>query len=211
MMFMHGSSGAVDGDLDAVDGPVSPIMLHSALLSLSRSLRSRNTGICVSEKPQRISFINASTIGAPGALVAYHKYIKSIAAKHFSRAAPVDNFETFVAGLIMGDILDATACGRWRHVMELSSSPMTSGSGTTGHVRHRIAGCTMAGPCLRDLRDRFTALSVYFANISELRWWMGIVPVTFLCANFFEWWIHRFVMHRPSQVKRSARSTIAIR
>ena len=25
--------------------------------------------------------------------------------------------------------------------------------------------------------------------------------MTFLFANFFEWWIHRFVMHRPSQVK----------
>jgi hypothetical protein len=48
----------------------------------------------------------------------------------------------------------------------------------------------------------FTALSVYFANISNLRWWeLATVPLTFLFANFFEWWIHRFVMHRPSQVK----------
>jgi hypothetical protein len=25
--------------------------------------------------------------------------------------------------------------------------------------------------------------------------------VTFLFANFFEWWIHSYVMHRPSQIK----------
>ena len=51
----------------------------------------------------------------------------------------------------------------------------------------------------------FTALSIYFSNVSGLRWWeLAIVPVTFLFANFFEWWIHRFVMHRPSQVKAKA-------
>ncbi|KAJ8134224.1 hypothetical protein OY671_012563, partial [Metschnikowia pulcherrima] len=48
----------------------------------------------------------------------------------------------------------------------------------------------------------FTALSVYIANIGNVRWWEWlIVPITFSAANFFEWWIHRFVMHRPSQIK----------
>ena len=47
-----------------------------------------------------------------------------------------------------------------------------------------------------------TALYVYISNVHAVRWWeWGIVPVTFLIANFFEWWIHRFVMHRPSQIK----------
>jgi hypothetical protein len=48
----------------------------------------------------------------------------------------------------------------------------------------------------------FTALYIYLANLHELRVWeLLIVPVTFLGANFFEWWIHRYVMHRPSQVR----------
>lgn len=46
----------------------------------------------------------------------------------------------------------------------------------------------------------FSALFIYIANmnaISALEWL--IVPATFLICNFFEWWIHRFVMHRPSK------------
>ncbi len=56
----------------------------------------------------------------------------------------------------------------------------------------------------------FTALSVFFANVPRLALGgsLEIVPVTFLFANFFEWWIHRFVMHRPVAGEgRSARST----
>ncbi len=48
----------------------------------------------------------------------------------------------------------------------------------------------------------FTALYIYGSNVHGVRWWeWGIVPVTFLAANFFEWWIHRTVMHRPSQIR----------
>jgi hypothetical protein len=32
-------------------------------------------------------------------------------------------------------------------------------------------------------------------NPTPLEWL--VVPVTFLATNIFEWWIHRFVMHRP--------------
>ncbi|WP_426434815.1 fatty acid hydroxylase family protein [Bradyrhizobium genosp. P] len=47
----------------------------------------------------------------------------------------------------------------------------------------------------------FTALYVYLANLHDVKWWEYItVPVVFLIANFFEWAIHRFVMHRPSNV-----------
>lgn len=47
----------------------------------------------------------------------------------------------------------------------------------------------------------FTALYIYGSNVHEARWWEWIiVPVTLLAANFFEWWIHRYVMHRPSQI-----------
>src|ERR1035441_4321446 len=62
---------AVDGDLDAVDGPVSPIMLHSALLSLSRFAPLPEYRYLRVGKTQGISSINASHYrSAPGALVA---------------------------------------------------------------------------------------------------------------------------------------------
>ncbi len=47
----------------------------------------------------------------------------------------------------------------------------------------------------------FTALYIYISNIhspSLLEW--ITVPITFLICNFFEWWIHRYVMHRPSKI-----------
>ena len=48
----------------------------------------------------------------------------------------------------------------------------------------------------------FAAIWYYVEHIHSptLLEWL-IVPAGFLFANFFEWWIHRFVMHRPSQVK----------
>jgi hypothetical protein len=47
----------------------------------------------------------------------------------------------------------------------------------------------------------FTAMYIYLANLSQvapLEWL--VVPVTFLLCNFFEWWLHRYVMHRPSGI-----------
>ena len=88
--------------------------------------------------------------------------------------------------------------------MELSSSPMTERQRNyRATYRHRIAGWYNGWLHVFVIYViGFTALSVYFGNISDLRWWeFGIVPVTFLFANFFEWWIHRYVMHRPSQIK----------
>ena len=88
--------------------------------------------------------------------------------------------------------------------MELSSSSMTERQRNyRATYRHRIAGWYNGWlHAFVIYVIGFTALSVYFANISNLRWWeLLIVPVTFLFANFFEWWIHRFVMHRPSQIK----------
>jgi hypothetical protein len=83
-------------------------------------------------------------------------------------------------------------------VMELSSSPMTARQRNyRATYRHRIAGWYNGWlHAFVIYVIGFTALSVYFADISDLRWWeLGIVPVTFLCANFFEWWIHR---HAPA-------------
>ena len=47
----------------------------------------------------------------------------------------------------------------------------------------------------------FTALYVYLANVHDVKWWEYLtIPAVFLIANFFEWAVHRFVMHRPSNV-----------
>jgi hypothetical protein len=47
----------------------------------------------------------------------------------------------------------------------------------------------------------FTALYVYTANVRDPRWWEWLtIPVVFLIANFFEWAVHRYIMHRPSNV-----------
>jgi Fatty acid hydroxylase len=46
----------------------------------------------------------------------------------------------------------------------------------------------------------FTALYIYISNmkaIMPLEWLT--VPITFLVCNFFEWWLHSFIMHRPSK------------
>jgi hypothetical protein len=88
--------------------------------------------------------------------------------------------------------------------MELASSSMTERQRNyRANYRYRIAGWYNGWLHVFVIYViGFTALSIYFGNVSNLRWWeLLIVPVTFLFANFFEWWIHRFVMHRPSQIK----------
>ena len=43
-----------------------------------------------------------------------------------------------------------------------------------------------------------TALYIYISNIRNLRWpELASVPLVFLFSNFFEWWLHHYVMHRP--------------
>ncbi len=45
-----------------------------------------------------------------------------------------------------------------------------------------------------------TALYIYVSNIKNVTWLeLLTVPLVFLFCNFFEWWLHRYVMHRPSQ------------
>jgi hypothetical protein len=46
----------------------------------------------------------------------------------------------------------------------------------------------------------FAALSIYWQSIDGVLWWEWLtVPVVMLGANFFEWVLHRHVMHRPSR------------
>lgn len=43
-----------------------------------------------------------------------------------------------------------------------------------------------------------TALYIYISNIRNLSWAeLATVPVVFLFCNFFEWFLHRYIMHRP--------------
>jgi len=46
----------------------------------------------------------------------------------------------------------------------------------------------------------FTALYIYLANLENVRWWEWFtIPAVFLVCNFFEWWLHAKIMHRPSR------------
>jgi len=42
------------------------------------------------------------------------------------------------------------------------------------------------------------ALAYFIPHIHSPSWteWL-VVPVVFLGSNLFEWWIHRYIMHRP--------------
>ena len=46
-----------------------------------------------------------------------------------------------------------------------------------------------------------TALYIYISNMQSITLLESLtVPLTFLMCNFFEWWLHRYIMHRPSKV-----------
>jgi hypothetical protein len=49
----------------------------------------------------------------------------------------------------------------------------------------------------------FTGLYIYVSNIqAPVHWWEWLtIPVTFLVCNFFEWYVHGYLMHRPSKIK----------
>jgi len=85
--------------------------------------------------------------------------------------------------------------------MELATTPMTERQRKyRGNYRTRVAGWYNGWLHIALIYTiGFTALYVYLANLHDVRWWEYLtIPVVFMCANFFEWWIHRYVMHRPS-------------
>jgi len=48
------------------------------------------------------------------------------------------------------------------------------------------------------------AFYVYVAHIENVQTWEWLtIPVVFLLCNFFEWWVHRYVMHRPRKDRGS--------
>lgn len=87
--------------------------------------------------------------------------------------------------------------------MELASSPMSDRQRKYREgYRQRVAGWYNGFLHIAIIYViGFTALYIYLANLSHLAplEWLA-VPVTFLMCNFFEWWLHRYVMHRPSGI-----------
>lgn len=45
------------------------------------------------------------------------------------------------------------------------------------------------------------ALFIYISSMASVTWLeFLVVPATFLMCNFFEWFLHRHIMHRPSKI-----------
>ena len=86
--------------------------------------------------------------------------------------------------------------------MELASSPMSDRQRRYRDIyRQRVAGWYNGFAHVAIIYIiGLTALYIYISNLRNVTWLeLLTVPVTFLFCNFFEWWLHRFVMHRPSQ------------
>src|SRR6201987_876917 len=46
------------------------------------------------------------------------------------------------------------------------------------------------------------AFYIYMQHIHNVTWWEWLtVPLTFLFTNVFEWAVHRYIMHRPVNIK----------
>ena len=44
------------------------------------------------------------------------------------------------------------------------------------------------------------AMTIYIQSMNNIRWWEWlIVPITLIGANFFEWFLHQHIMHRPQK------------
>ena len=87
--------------------------------------------------------------------------------------------------------------------MELAMTPMTERQRKyRENYRQRVAGWYNGWlHILLIYTIGFTALYVYIANLHDVRWWEFLaIPVVFMFANFFEWAVHRYVMHRPSNI-----------
>jgi hypothetical protein len=87
--------------------------------------------------------------------------------------------------------------------MELANSPMTERQRKyRATYRERVAGWYNGWLHVFIIYIiGFTGLYIYGSNLNGVQWWEWlIVPVTLLGANFFEWLLHSYVMHRPSRI-----------
>ena len=88
--------------------------------------------------------------------------------------------------------------------MELTDSPMTERQRTyRAEYRSRIAGWYNGFLHVAVIYTiGLTALYLYISNIQSPVWWEWLtVPVVFMLCNFFEWFLHARVMHRPLRFK----------
>lgn len=86
--------------------------------------------------------------------------------------------------------------------MELAASPMSERQRQyRATYRQRIAGWYNGFVHIAIIYIiGLTALYIYTANIKNVTpLELLTVPIVFLFCNFFEWWLHRYVMHRPSK------------
>jgi len=86
--------------------------------------------------------------------------------------------------------------------MELSASDMTERQRNfRGEYRDRIAGWYNGWLHVAVIYTiGIAAFYIYVSNIENVVWWEWlIVPVVFLLSNFFEWFLHRHIMHRPQK------------
>lgn len=87
--------------------------------------------------------------------------------------------------------------------MELAVTQMTGRQRNyRADYRHRVAGWYNGWLHVAVIYTiGFTALYVYLSNLSNVIWFeWATIPITFLLCNYFEWAIHRYVMHRPSKI-----------
>ena len=84
--------------------------------------------------------------------------------------------------------------------MELTDTPMTERQRDyRAEYRRRIAGWYNGWlHVLMIYTIGIAAYYIFISNIEGLRWWeLLTVPIVFLVCNIFEWYLHRYVMHRP--------------
>ena len=86
--------------------------------------------------------------------------------------------------------------------MELTTTPMTDRQrGYRDTYRSRIVGWYNGYIHIAVIYIiGATAMYIYITNISDVRWWEWLtIPVVFLLCNFFEWFLHAQIMHRPQK------------
>lgn len=88
--------------------------------------------------------------------------------------------------------------------MELTQTPMTERQREyRADYRRRIAGWYNGFVHVVVIYTiGIAAFVIYLSHIHAVRWWEWLtVPVVFLLCNIFEWFLHRYVMHRPQTNK----------
>lgn len=84
--------------------------------------------------------------------------------------------------------------------MELTQTPMSDRQREyRAGYRERIAGWYNGWLHVAIIYTiGLTAMYIYISHIGQVAWWEWLtIPVVFVLCNVFEWFLHRYVMHRP--------------